>query len=39
MLKIGSLVIIKFHYWNLGGYSDLSVVEGAVGGRERICVE
>ena len=39
MLKIGSLVIIKFHYWNLGGYSDLSVEEGTVGGRERICVE
>ena len=35
----GDFVIIKFHFWNLSGYSDLSVEEGTVGGRERICVE
>ena len=33
------VLIIKFHFWNLSGYSDLSVEEGTVGGRERICVE
>ena len=32
-------IIIKFNFWNLSGYSDLSVEEGTVGGRERICVE
>ena len=23
---------LKFHFWNLNGYSDLSAVEGIVGG-------
>ena len=32
-------VFIKFHYWNLNGYSDLSVEEGIVGRRVRICVK
>ena len=27
------IVIIKFHFWKLSGYSDLSVEEGTVGGR------
>ena len=33
------LVFIKFHYCNLSGYSDLSVEEGIVSRRERICVK
>ena len=34
-----NILFIKFHYWNLSGYSDLSVKEGIVGRRERICVK
>ena len=37
--KFRGIGIIKFHFWNLSGYSDLSVEEGTVGGRDRICVE
>ena len=33
------LGFIKFHYWNLSGYSDLSVEEGIVSRRKRICVK
>ena len=33
------IVIIKFHFWKLSGYSDLSVEEGIVGARESICGE
>ena len=33
------IVFIKFHYWNLSGYSYLSVEEEIVGRRERICVK
>ena len=25
---------MKFHFWNLNGYSDVSAVEGIVGGGE-----
>ena len=25
---------LKFHFWNLNGYSDLSAVEGIIGGWE-----
>ena len=30
---------LKFHYWNLSGYSDLSVDEGVVGRGEELCEE
>ena len=29
----GNIVFKKFHFWNLNGYSDLSVEEGIVEGR------
>ena len=40
MARYKGQVFIKFNYWNLSGYSDLSVEEGLLGrGRGRNCVK